>query len=321
MNGKFREALNEAVGQSEFVIVVFVDIRGFSKFSKHRESPDTAMYIKRVYTRLIDEYFPSATFYKPTGDGLLIVMSYDHKTLADKCKEVIQSCSRCHNEFADICKGDPMINFDVPSSVGIGVARGTACRLKSGDTILDYSGHILNLASRLMNLARPSGIVIDGAFGFELLSEDQRKLFVEDNAYLRSIAEDTPIKVYILKDVVSIPPENKQPLAEERWEVIETERTVQEWQTFKKWYRTDLNTTLKRPDAIEVFCTHPVIVEGKLSSSAETSHQLFKVMYYKRAGQPCIGVDIDELMGYLASKNVPPDTKVRLSVGYVPKPR
>ena len=45
MHRKFRESLDTAEGHSEFIIVVVVDIRGFSAFSKRHESPDTAMYI------------------------------------------------------------------------------------------------------------------------------------------------------------------------------------------------------------------------------------------------------------------------------------
>ncbi len=314
--------MNDAVGQSEFVIVVVLDIRGFSEFSTRRESPDTAMYIKRVYMKLIDEYFPSAKFYKPTGDGMLIVFPYDEKTLPDKSREIIQSCLRCHREFVDICKGDPMINFDVPRSIGIGITRGTACCLKSGDTILDYSGHFLNLASRLMSIARPSGIVIDGAFGIDLLSKDNRDLFVEAQAYLRSIAEDTPVKIYILKDVVNIPPENMQPLAEERWEKKEIEFSVQEFMAFNiAGYRVQLNAPLKRPDAFEVDCVYTRLREGGESGRLDTIRRLYKPEYKLIAGEPIIRVIVSEVKEYLKSERVPPDMKFKINVAYLPRIR
>lgn len=322
MNGNFREALDNATGQSESVIVVFVDIRGFSAFSKNRDSHDIALYIKRVYMQLIDEYFPYATFHIPTGDGLLIVVSYDGKTLPDKCKEVIQSCLLCHKEFADICKGDHMINFDVPKRIGIGVSRGTVCCLKSGNKILDYSGHRLNLASRLMNLARPAGIVIDGDFGFDLLSEDEQKLFGEAEVYLRSIAEDTPVTVYILKDVVSIPPENMQPLAEERWSVQEDELTGEMRKSLiEEWLTIYLKEPLKRPGALRVFCHHHSIDEGKPLPLLTTTHELYKSEYGKKQGRPYVDINIEELKSYLKSRDVPPDMKVKIVIEYVPKPR
>ena len=58
MHTQFRGHLENAKGQSEFIIAVNLDIRGFSSFSKNVESPDVAMYIKRIYMKLIDNYFP-----------------------------------------------------------------------------------------------------------------------------------------------------------------------------------------------------------------------------------------------------------------------
>ena len=127
MHRIFRQALDEATGESKFVIVVFVDIRGFSAFSQRCESPDTAMFIKRVYMKMIDSYFSFASFYKSTGDGLLLTIPFDEKNLEETCREVIASCVACHSEFANICNGDPMITFEVPTKIGIGIARGTAC--------------------------------------------------------------------------------------------------------------------------------------------------------------------------------------------------
>jgi len=64
----FRDLLAEAQGRSEFVIVVVADVRGFSAFSKRHESTDIAMFIKRFYMRLMDDYFANASFYKTTLD-------------------------------------------------------------------------------------------------------------------------------------------------------------------------------------------------------------------------------------------------------------
>ena len=105
-----RRALANAQGRSEFVIAIFVDVRGFSKFSQQHESPDTAMFIKRFYLQLMDEYFSEARFYKPTGDGLLITFPYDDKTLSSVAEKLIDACMRCLIGFPNICEGDRMIN-------------------------------------------------------------------------------------------------------------------------------------------------------------------------------------------------------------------
>src|SRR5882724_5082780 len=164
MNQRFVDALVNAQGRSEFVIVVVADIRGFSAFSTVNESPNIAMFIKRFYLQLINKYFMTANFVKATGDGLLMTFPYSETDLPEVSETVITSCLSCLKDFPNICSNDPMINFTIPQEIGFGIARGTACCLYSGDEILDYSGHLLNLASRLNDLARPNGIVIDGAF-------------------------------------------------------------------------------------------------------------------------------------------------------------
>lgn len=205
MHNVLKEALPDAEGRSQHVVVIIADIRGFSEFSTRCDSADTAMYIKRVYLRLIDDYFPFASFFKPTGDGLLMTVAFNAGSLQKVAQDTVAACLRCWKEFPDICQGDAMINFDVPSAIGFGLTRGNACCLISGDKVLDYSGQILNLASRLTDLARPSGIVIDGSFGIELLSDKEQKLFEAEEPYIRSVSEEEPHKVYILRDVVEIP--------------------------------------------------------------------------------------------------------------------
>ena len=76
MHRRFRKLLEDATGESEFVIAVNLDIREFTQFSQKVESPDVTMFIKRVYMKLIDEYFVDACFFKPAGDGLLILIPY-----------------------------------------------------------------------------------------------------------------------------------------------------------------------------------------------------------------------------------------------------
>lgn len=210
MHRVFRESLDRAEGRSEFIVAVIADIRGFSAFSTEHESVETAVYIKRVYTRMIDDYFAGSSFYKPTGDGMLISIRYTEQSLPEAARAAVGGCLRCLEEFPTICEGDPMINFEVPARIGFGVARGPACCLVSGDVVLDYSGHLLNVTSRLADVARPRGIVIDAAFGVDLLPDEHRALFEKAAVYLRSVAEDVPREVYIMKGAVKLPEAARQ---------------------------------------------------------------------------------------------------------------
>jgi class 3 adenylate cyclase len=171
MHRQLKELLVKAVGVSEFVVAINLDVRGFSSFAKLAESSEAALFLKRVYLRILDEFFADASFFKPTGDGLLIIMSYTEDTLQKVMKESVESALRAVEQFPSLCVDDPMINFTVPTKLGAGMARGAATRLTSQEKILDYSGRPLNLASRLMDLARPKGVVFDNSFGIALLPE------------------------------------------------------------------------------------------------------------------------------------------------------
>ena len=206
-----RKGLEHAVGVSEYAIVIYADIRGFSDFSDDHESPDVATYIRAVFMHMIDDFFPFGTFYKSTGDGLMITVHFNRDNVVDMLTRSVESAVRCVDEFPTFSSHNPMITFETPQNMGVGIARGTTCCLMSDGKILDYSGQLVNLAARLNDLARPRGVVIDGAFGHNLLNRELQDMFVPSKAFVRGIAERKPRDIYIWKDVVDIPERAMQP--------------------------------------------------------------------------------------------------------------
>ena len=263
MHRNLRRLLELAEGVSEFIIAVNLDIRGFSEFSKQVESPDAAVYVKRVYIKLVDEYLTDASFFKPTGDGLLLTFPYNEKNLEEVFKSTISKCWKVINNFGKICKNDPMINFDVPQLVGIGIARGTACRITANKKTLDYSGHVLNLASRLMDIARPSGIVFSDQFGVSLLGPKESEKFSKAKVYLKGIAEDKPIQVYYSKGITKISPIHKAPLNKIVWKTIKQEKKLSEYAQLSEYFYYKLAERPADPDEIFVTASYPKTDKGK----------------------------------------------------------
>lgn len=229
MDSIFTELISEAKGRSEWTIVTFFDIRDFSRFSERVEAPNIALYLKKVFAKVIDNYFPDASFCKSTGDGLMIIHAYDEDNLGKVLNQVMDSCIKLHQDFPNLIKNEPIINFETPSSIGIGVTRGTACCLYSGDNTIDYSGKIINLAARLTSLARPTGIIFDTSLGFDLLSGDKQKLFDMASVYIIGIAEQTPIDVYYLKDSVILSSESRKPISKQEWHTIGETNKYRDW--------------------------------------------------------------------------------------------
>lgn len=314
MKHKFANALVNAQGRSEFVIVVVADIRGFSRFSTVNESPNIAMFIKRFYLQMINQYFTTANFVKPTGDGLLMTFQYSESNLLAVSEKVINACLTCLYDFPTICKNDPMINFDTPQAIGFGIARGTACCLFSGKDILDYSGHLLNLASRLNDLARPSGLVIDGGFLQNVIPETSRGLFKEQPVFVRSIAEERPINVFYLDKYVQIVDTALTPLVGDNWQTIERRFTAMQFARLSKHFLVALPQPAKGVDKIKITILVPRPGSGVKGLKKVIN---FKSFTYSSEGPKYeVNLNIDKARELVSNSNQP----VTFKINFVPKP-
>jgi len=276
------------------------------------------MFIKRVYMKMIDSYFDFASFYKSTGDGLLLVIPFNENNLKEVSQKTIERCMACHSEFGNICNNDPMIYFEVPDKIGIGVARGTACCLISGETVIDYSGRLLNLASRLTDIARPSGIVIDGSFGINLLSEEQQDNFEEAEVYLDGIHEYDPIQVYFTKEFTTIPKRNRQPIAAKRWQ---HEKDVKPYRDLLKFnsFRYSLKSEPRSSDDIKITIEHSKVIGGRVSKQYSSYYDFEDFTYLMIADKPIVRVDFAALREILKPQRVKKNMNVIIDIAYVEK--
>ncbi len=312
-----RDLLAEAQGRSEFVIAVVADVRGFSTFSKRHESNDIGMFIKRFYMRLMDDYFKEAGFFKTKGDGLLMTFPYSELNLREMANYVISNCLQCLVEFPEICAGDPMINFKTPENIGFGIARGTACCLYAGNEIIDYSGHLLNLASRLMDIARPSGIVIDSNFMHEIIPEDLRHSFKKADVFIRSISEEKPSGIFYLEDYVRIPEAFLTPMTEENWHTLYKTLKVQELSRFGN-FSIHLPVEPKTGTEIKVVMIYPKMVKRRAVKGYRT-HRVFKdFVYHNEAHDPKITLDLKDACIYLEKIGLRKATPVQFKIQYIP---
>jgi len=210
-----RDLLPMAHAESCQVVATFIDIRDFSTFALTAESFDSACYLRAVYTVILRVYFPDADFCKLTGDGLMLIhhLPQSRAAVLHKVTSVLSRALRLVDEFAVITAHDIAINFPVPTSVGVGVARGSATRLVSGHFVLDYNGRCLNLAARLMDKARPRGVVFADKHAHRLIAPRLAAYFTADEVCLRSIAAEYPIPVHITDDVL-IAARDREPISD-----------------------------------------------------------------------------------------------------------
>jgi class 3 adenylate cyclase len=318
MHTQFRELLPSATGDSELVIALFLDVRGFSTFSEQVESVEAALYIKRMYERALT-FFDDIAFFKPTGDGLLLIFRVDDTSLTSRAKHVVQASISLVEQFGELVAEDPLINFPVPQRVGVGIARGAACRLRSGDITLDYSGRVLNLAARLMDLARPEGVVIDDAFTMNLLSPELQSKFMADEVFIRSVAEKEPRRVHFLSGVTDIPEQNHRPLDKLNWKDERTEfKNLAEFRDSGPNLRYHLKKVPLAAKRITVQFMHPAVTKaGRRHPSLWTFHDVpaSRAKYEEEAGSPILGLNLHWMESLLAD-GVKPSWPLMIRVVY-----
>lgn len=212
---RLAELLPTAQAQSCQVVATFLDIRGFSKFSAGGESFDSALYLRSVFATILSEFFPDANYFKPTGDGLMII--HELPTTTEEVRQLLASilsrCLRLVEEFSEITRDDIMVNFAVPDKLGVGIARGSVTRLVSKGIVLDYTGRCLNLAARLMDKARPSGVIFADLHANSLIRQDLSDSFSEDLVCIRGIADQEPMPILVSADV-RITPSDREAIPE-----------------------------------------------------------------------------------------------------------
>jgi len=215
------------------------------------DSLQAAAYLRRVYTRIIDEYLQGSEFYKLTGDGLIVVFPCAEK-VEYLASTALRSFIKLVSDFPKLCKGDPLINFDVPKMLGVGLSRGAATKLVAGGVTLDYSGRPLNAAAKLMDLARPSGLVLDDAYGADLIPKRMKPLFESTKVYLRGISEEGLTRVYYTRGLTKIPASAMR-APEVRWRHVEDVMTISDWKDHsKEAYYIGLPTAARSKDEVVV---------------------------------------------------------------------
>lgn len=308
------DRLAKAKGRSEHVMSIFMDIRGFSAFSKVNESPNIAIYVKKLFLKVLADYFPGAAYAKPTGDGLLIIYSYDEDTLSAVANDVVSACIRCTDDFSGLCANEPMLNFSLPDKVGFGVSRGLACCLYEGGTIIDYSGHLLNLAARLNGVARPSGVVIDGSFKLACLQEELLSQFTEDTIFLKGVADDHAVPVLCQTRLVNVSAHYRKRLTEIAWKkhVLEFKRKDFMVEDVTFW-RHDLSVP-----ADEIIGAKATLIFPEPKSRSKHS----RVVVLHDVGilsepTPAIRFSMKEVEGLLSGKNIPKNTAITVELAWV----
>lgn len=319
------DELQKSTGKTEYIISILIDIREFSSYFRNIPSIQVATYVKRVFSKIM-EYFPSVSYSKPLGDGILVVIAFNEKNQVQIINDAVSSCIELVNDFETFCAGAFMINFPVPTHIGIGVCMGEATCFDSGGKILDYSGTVLNLSSRLMNMARPGGIVITGDCGREVFENVLEEHFSFEQVYVRGISDSTPIDIHYQKNHVLIEELYKKPIKQLKWQVIEDELTVQDILSLQ----SDLHWTIPvKPQNEEGFILtvigqsyengvkqegYDLFADFDLTSKDENGAHL--MTYYNKGKRRSLKLKLDHFKNQINKDKIPDDEIFQFEIKY-----
>ena len=247
---------------------------------------------------------------------MLIILDYDESNLVDIVNLAVRSSLELVRNFADLTLHDPMVNFDVPNSVGIGLARGAATALISDDYVLDYSGHPLNLAARLMDLARPRGVVFSDTLGHDLLSAQYATQFSSDSVYIKGPAESIPLTVFFAQEMVTLPESSRHPL--NRYDRTTTEEmtyTLNRLQQLGNFLH-QLPTRPVATDKIVVYVRFPDATATARKRPTIFRTAQYPAEYIEWQGKPCARVRYDEIAQKISGRGVKPAWPVTVTIEY-----
>jgi len=250
---------------------LFLDIRGFSTYASTGESFDIAFYLRSVYTHILDSYFPKATFFKPTGDGLLVIheLPATPHDLRTAISSLLTNSIGLTESFGELTASDVMVTGAPPSKLGIGLARGTATRLVSDGTVLDYTGRCLNLAARLMDKARPYGVVFQDDKAADLIDESLASTLSSDHVCIRGISEREPLTIYVSEGVL-IRPADREPMIDSEYQYGEALHLTVEEVRKQGNFGFYLPRAPRSYEVAGVFVEYPSFAAGKATGHRRT---------------------------------------------------
>jgi hypothetical protein len=319
MYTKFRELLDEAEGQNDWVVAINADIRGFSSIMSG-DPAQTTLYLQAVYAQILDNYFNDRSFYKPTGDGLLLIVPFarTEEALTDITRKMVGEALELHDSFADMVKDNKLLRFPHPTEIGIGLSSGSVSKLIAKKLTLDYAGRSLNLASRLMDLARPSGVVFDSSLDFSSLDIATQRRFRPDHVYVKGVADEDGVDIFYTGEPTQIPERYRRPLRRaERWE--EDPITFTRSEATKRVGRRYMEKLKFEPSdrsTIELVVVYPAYRGGKRLGTRERSFPA-PFEYVIDRGKPKVTVNYEQIAKVLAHEKVPARVPVRLEIAYM----
>jgi len=188
-------------------VIIFTDIRGFTKWSGDIEAFQHIDKFINDYFKIVKGNF-SSEYIKKLGDGAMIVREVipnGNSPYNDILKEDLQKIKSSEDKFTELCTNfSKRYGYKTELALGWGIVRGVVKKIDG-----DYIGANINKCARLCGIARPFGIIIEKD-DFPLDPSGVLFDFFPQIRKLEGIADD--VNVWATKEIATqfIPREKKR---------------------------------------------------------------------------------------------------------------
>ena len=211
---------------SHEAIVCFMDVRGFSNFARQQLGDvQVGKFIQGIFG-LFDRYvcarLPSPVHVKGVGDGLLTIWSprprsKDRIFFFENLSVLLAQTFALHRTVADgrlAAETGLMVSEEAPKNLGFGIFAGPISQLPlvlpAGQNSIEFIGTAINIAARLQDFCRPSGISVGCVPDFapalrsavHAVGADLFTLKELDATVLSGVLGDTTLRVYVYRPAV-----------------------------------------------------------------------------------------------------------------------
>lgn len=320
MHRELKKLLRSATGESQKVVAIFLDVRGFSSWSA--ESTEAADYLKSIYNTILSSHFVDPAYFKLTGDGMMVIYTFtDEKSLRATLRSTVAKSLALVKAFPTITRGDGMVNFEVPQHLGIGLARGSATVIRSGGRTLDYTGRTLNRAARLMDFARPLGVVFDDSLGIDHLTKTTQMLFAQDRVFIRGISDTEPRQIYFVSDWTKISDHSRLPIAAPiKFATVPESTDFADLKLRGGYFMMPLERPPAHPDDATIHVFYPEAMPDGSRHPSNRYRPTFPVMIERELNRWWARVDFSAVCKSMTKDGYHDDWPVELAVEYYVRP-
>jgi class 3 adenylate cyclase len=123
MSSSMKQVIKTAKGTVQEVVVVFCDIRGFSRYCSKYGYYHASELLRLFYLHLLNGYFKNANYIKLVGDGLLLIFKQTTRNRPYLFGKILKECYYAIREYPSWSANSQLADHELPIEIGVGISQ------------------------------------------------------------------------------------------------------------------------------------------------------------------------------------------------------